>query len=158
MLKNKWLWAAVVIVIVLGWLWYSGMLNGLMMGGDDASAAAANAVKGTAVATSIQKTVADINTAAGNKDAKAVEALKPELAATISMIAEYAAQLDRIINNAANKGKDVGAAKALYTDLTTKISYLQSSMLTLQNAQIDMQNLNDISADIASIKTALQKK
>jgi cell division protein FtsL len=98
------------------------------------------------------------NIGTGNKDAKAVEALKPELAATISMIAEYAAQLDRIINNAANKGKDVGAAKALYTDLTTKISYLQSSMLTLQNAQIDIQeDIQEISEDVEDLGSDVEE-
>ena len=156
MMKSKWAPLVIAIVIIVGILWATGGFQNMLPSGVDESAAAINTMKVSVAATAIQKVVTDVSTASAAKDAQGIENAKPEYAAAVAAIAEVIPRFQTSINNAINRGKNVGAAQKAYTDMTTRFSYLQSSTLTLQNAKIDLTNLNAIYADISSIRTVLQ--
>lgn len=157
MSNQKVLSAVVVIVIIIGLLWYAGVIPSAWGGASQSAASiygpAQRNPSTTGAVTAAQKASTQLSLA-GKNNAK-VAAAGPVVATAVAQLATLLPQLQASVSLSATKGNNMGAATAALIDYATRLSFLNSVPVTTENAQAIQTNLNAVVGDISTVNTEL---
>ena len=157
MSRNTWVGGIVVIILLgLGWWWYSS--NPAPAG----QSAAVGNVSGeppappssSATEAAITATVGNINAAVASKDAGKVAGLNAEFQTTVGAVAMLYNALKLAVDTTYTYDYDISKARAALSDIAAKLSLMQSSTLSMSNAEANVSSLNAVKTDLAAINTA----
>ncbi len=156
-MSQKVIWGVIVAAIIVGLLWWAGIIPGVSAGSQGAAAANANnagvAPSSVGVVNITNKAAADIK-AAGSDSAK-LTAAAAEVAGAVAALDVIVPKLSLAVSVAAAKGNNMDAAIAAMKDASNRLAALKGVAITASNASNISNSLVAIIADISAANTAL---
>ena len=171
MSTKKWVWAIVIIIIILLGLWYSGVFSSLMPAPATQPAAVAtgaNSIAATTMAaqdSGIKTDVAalDVQIAAVNSSITAsatptkqqIATIAANVGATAVMFNKLSVELQSRITNAQTTGASVAGLQAALKDLAMQVSNMTSQAgAASKNVMATSSNSTTITASFSQLKAA----